>query len=296
MPNSETQLRRVEIIDGFVMPGFKGRFFMWPEEYWLLSKYVDLTEGDYLEIGSMCGIIAMSFAEKYPQRQFVCVDKFSVGHSTAAGEKETFLQNQREHELRNVTLLEGDSLSVVPELSQGFDIIFVDANHAYDYVLGDAINSWQLLSPGGFMVFHDYTYVEETTRAVDEFLMQTGGCFLESASSLAVVQKPGGRQNDPAYPLRAGLRNHMQGKWESDKKSWEAGLMKLEFDNKELHDEMARLNDVAGRREQELARLNGEKQQLEAALRAVENSKGWRLLNIVRQTRDVVLFRPRRSR
>ena len=268
---------------------------MWPEEYWLLSKYVDLTEGDYLEIGSMCGIIAMSLAEKYPRRQFVCVDKFSAGHATIAGEKETFLQNQRQHGLKNVTLLDGDSLSVVPELSRSFDVIFVDANHAYDYVLADAVNSWQLLSPGGFMAFHDYAYVEETTRAVDEFLRQTGGRFLESASCLAVVQKPGGRENDPTYPLRTGLRNHMQEKWEDDKKSREAALIKLEVDNKQLHDEMARLNDAAGKREEELARLREEKQQLEAVLRAVENSRGWRLLNVYRRVRDSMLFWSRRS-
>ncbi len=56
-----------------------GHYYMWPEEYWLLSKYVDLTRGDYLEIGSICGVIAMSFAEKYPQRNFFCVDNFPSG-------------------------------------------------------------------------------------------------------------------------------------------------------------------------------------------------------------------------
>ena len=75
---SELQGLRIEIVDGFSMPGFHGRYFMWPEEYWLLSKYVDLTDGAYLEIGSMCGIIAMSFAERYPHRRFVCIDKFST--------------------------------------------------------------------------------------------------------------------------------------------------------------------------------------------------------------------------
>jgi len=288
MTNAELQLRRVEIVEGFVMSGFKGRFFMWPEEYWLLSKYVDLTTGNYLEIGSMCGIIAMSFAEKHPHRQFVCVDKFSAGHATIAGERKTFLQNLREHELKNITLIEGDSLMVVPGLSQSFDIIFVDANHAYDYVLGDAINSWRLLSPGGFIAFHDYAYVEETTRAVGEFLRQTGGQFLESASCLAIVQKPGGRENDPAWPLRTGLRNYM-------KQQEQAEVRKREDERKKYEEDIDWLNDTARTHEQELTRLREEKQRLEAVLRAVENSRGWRLLNSLRKLRDSVQFGSRRS-
>lgn len=199
---SDLERRRLEIIEGFTMPGFRGRYYMWPEEYWLLSKYLDMTRGDYLEIGSMCGIIAMSFAEKYPDRQFVCVDKFSEGHATIAGERETFFQNLKEHRLKNVTLLEGDSLEVVPKISQKFEIAFVDANHAYDYVLGDANNSWRLLLPGGFIAFHDYGYVEGTTRAVAHFLRGTGDQFVESASSLAIVQKQ-------AAPFRAGLHDYM---------------------------------------------------------------------------------------
>lgn len=229
------------------MPGFQGRYYMWPEEYWLLSKYVDLTQGGYLEIGSMCGIIAMSLAERYPSRRFVCVDKFAAGHATAAGEKEMFLRNLQEHALKNVTLVEGDSLAVVPTLAQQFEIVLIDANHAYDYVLGDALNSWRLLLPGGFLAFHDYGYVEETTRAVNDFLAQAGGRFLESASSLAIVQKPYVDGADHGPDVRAGLHRYMRS---------------------------------------QLARVSEEKVQLEAAWRAVENSAGWRILNGWRKLRD----------
>ena len=258
---SELQGLRIEIVDGFTMPGFHGRYFMWPEEYWLLSKYVDLTSGDYLEIGSMCGIIAMSFAERYPHRRFVCIDKFSAGSATAAGEKETFKKNLEEHEFTNVSLIEGDSLAVVPTLSQTFDLVLVDANHAYDYVLGDALNSWRLLSPGGFIAFHDYGYVEETTRAVEEFLRQSSGVFVESASSLAVVQKSGGRQDDSSRPLRAGLRNYLLNP-----------LRTAELDAAKRDLEAA---------DHELNRLR----HVEAEWNAVQNSTAWRMLNRLRRFR-----------
>jgi predicted O-methyltransferase YrrM len=279
---SDLEARRLEITNGFAMPGFKGRYFMWPEEYWLLSKYLDMTRGDYLEIGSMCGIIAMSFAEKNPNRQFVCVDKFCEGHATIAGERETFFQNLKEHRLNNVTLLEGNSLEVVPKISQRFEIAFVDANHAYDYVLADANNSWRLLLPGGFIAFHDYGYVEDTTRAVDEFLKQTGGRFLESTSSLAVVQKQ-------AAPIRAGLHRYMSSQNDElrrENATLSENLDKLQSDLDKLQSDLDWLLSSIKSHEESLADA---KRQLEVAnrqLEAVLNSAGWRMLNKWRQLRN----------
>jgi precorrin-6B methylase 2 len=261
---SDLEARRIEITEGFIMPGFKGRYFMWPEEYWLLSKYLDMTRGDYLEIGSMCGIIAMSFAEKYPDRQFVCVDKFFEGHATIAGSRETFLQNLKEHRLKNVTLLEGDSLAIVPKISQKFEIAFVDANHAYDYVLGDANNSWRLVLPGGVIAFHDYGYVEETTRAVDDFLRQTGGRFIESTSSLAIVQKQAGR-------IRIGRHDYMQSQYDQ-----------LLAENAKLQADIDWLLTSIKAREEESARLAEAKRQLEAVM----SSASWRMLNQWRKFRN----------
>jgi hypothetical protein len=57
--------------------------------------------------------------------------------------------------------------------------------------LGDALNSWGLLLPGGFILFHDYECVEETTCAVHEFLKQTGACLVETVSGVAVACKSG---------------------------------------------------------------------------------------------------------
>jgi predicted O-methyltransferase YrrM/MoaA/NifB/PqqE/SkfB family radical SAM enzyme len=243
--------RRPAITQGFVMPSFAGRYWIWPEEYALLAKYVDLTQGNYLEIGSMCGIIAMSLAEKYPGRQFTCVDAFVSGHGTIAGEKETFLRNLREHNLKNVGLIEGDSLGVVPTLSGPFDVIFIDGNHSYEYVFRDALNCWRLLAPNGFIVFHDYGCVEETTQAVNQFLSQTGAQPIEKVSSVAVLCKP--HENDS-----------------SD--DWNLEIERLR-----------RLLDAS---EQERTRLAEERVRLQALWQAVERSAGWRVLNSWRRARE----------
>lgn len=246
--------RRPAITDeGFDMPGFVGHYYMWPEEYGLLAKYVDLTQGDYLEIGTMCGIIAMSFAVRYPQRNFYCVDAFCPGHATIAGNKQAFLQNLRDHDLKNVTLIEEDSRTAVPKIAHRFDIVVIDANHAYEYVLADALNSWPLLAPGGVMVFHDYGCVEETTRAVEDFLSQTGARLVEAASCLAVVCGPAQRTS-----------------------TGEGGA----------RDESAAFGEPTEALQQEFARLTHEKRELEVLWDGVQNSAGWRMLNKWRAMRD----------
>jgi len=253
------------------MPGFAGHYYMWPEEYWLLSKYVDLTRGDYLEIGSMCGIIAASFARKYPSRKFVCVDYFEAGHGTIAGKRDTFLDNMEQHKLDNVRLIEGNSLQVVPTLEQQFDIAFVDANHAYDYVLADAFNCWKRVTPGGYLAFHDYECVEETTQAVNEFSRQAGAPVVEAVSGIAVLSKPlEARKVDDPYTQNRLLQEELD-------------QLRIRLGGHEA--QQAEVSSLKA----ECGGLVNKIKMLETTLNSIENSKGWRALNYYRRVRNSVL-------
>jgi protein-L-isoaspartate O-methyltransferase len=55
-----------------------------------------------------------------------------------------------------VTVVEGDSTVMLPQLTDKFDFIFIDGEHAFDGVTADARNSLPLLKPGGTIMFHDY--------------------------------------------------------------------------------------------------------------------------------------------
>ncbi len=256
------------------MRGFAGRYYMWPEEYALLGKYVDLTEGDYLEIGSMCGIIATSLAEKYPHRTFVCVDNFSEGQDTIAGEKQVFLQNVREHNLQNVVLVEGDSLEVVPRLNRTFDVAFIDGNHAYEYVLNDALNSYRWVKPGGFLVFHDYEHVESTTRAVFDFMKQTGAQLVEAVSSVAVVCNC-----PPGAPLLSDSRDQ-------EPRSAEQRLEAARGEISRLQSQLNAFDAETSSLQGTYASLRQENRELRASLQAIENSAGWQWLTRWRRWRD----------
>lgn len=124
--------------------------------------------------------------------------------------------------------------------------------HAYDYVLGDAINCWRLLRTDGVLIFHDYDCVADTTRAVDDFTSRYGAAIVEAVSSLAVVRKvseTGGRQ---------GLIGR------------ELERLKLDLREREIQFGGAQL----------------ECNTLREQIRAIEHSLGWRTLDRWRRLRN----------
>ena len=58
-----------------------------------------------------------------------------------------------------VTLLEGTSQAELRKLpDESFDIIYIDGSHTADDVLADAVMSWQLVRPGGIVIYDDYLW------------------------------------------------------------------------------------------------------------------------------------------
>lgn len=49
-----------------------------------------------------------------------------------------------------------------------FDMIFIDACHTYPFVKSDSINALRHLRPGGVIFWHDYGFITDVSRAVDE--------------------------------------------------------------------------------------------------------------------------------
>lgn len=50
-----------------------------------------------------------------------------------------------------------------------FDLIFIDGNHHYKYVMSDTENAIKNLSANGVIVWHDYGMIEDVSKAVDLF-------------------------------------------------------------------------------------------------------------------------------
>jgi hypothetical protein len=171
-------------------PGFEGTYWITEAERLLLHRLVESVPGDYLEIGSFDGIVAVDIARTFPDRAVHCVDLFQPGHATNGGHLETFAANVAAHRAANVRIFEGDSRQVVPTLAPGYGVVFVDGDHAYDTVLADLRNAWAKLSPQGMLAFHDYGHVDDVTRAVDDFLAEKLLAIALRVDSIGCVAGP----------------------------------------------------------------------------------------------------------
>jgi spermidine synthase len=56
------------------------------------------------------------------------------------------------------TIIHGDSTVVHKIISDGFDAVFIDGNHSYEYVKKDLENYWPKVKSGGIVALHDVNF------------------------------------------------------------------------------------------------------------------------------------------
>lgn len=74
-----------------------------------------------------------------------------------------------------VELKRGKSQDELPKLNAlRFDFIYLDGDHREEAVYHDAVWAFAICKNGGFILFDDYTWREETTSGIDRFLNEFG--------------------------------------------------------------------------------------------------------------------------
>lgn len=72
------------------------------------------------------------------------------------------------------------------------DLVFVDADHTYEFVKRDTAKAMTLVRPGGWILWHDYTWEPENsecagvTKAVNEFFLEYGNCHQIAKTRFAI--------------------------------------------------------------------------------------------------------------
>ncbi len=80
----------------------------------------------------------------------------------------------------------------VGELAEAVDLVFVDADHTYEFVRRDSETAYAMLRPGGAIVWHDYRWEPQdaacvgVTQAVNEFWQKHGDCFQIAETRFAI--------------------------------------------------------------------------------------------------------------
>lgn len=66
----------------------------------------------------------------------------------------------------NVNLLQGNSLNILPTITQQYDYIYIDADHTFDYVVKDLEYSSKILNNNGIIGLNDYSYKPKGTKGI----------------------------------------------------------------------------------------------------------------------------------
>jgi MMP 1-O-methyltransferase len=162
----------------------------WSEDIEQVYEHIARTcppEAVLVEVGAWCGRSAIMLAQllkdyKKPFVTIYAVDQFKNTEGLTE-DMRTFIASQGgsirpifEQNVRlggvedQVRVLEGDSAECASHFIDGeLDMVFIDADHRFEYVARD-IRTWQpKLRRGGLLAGHDYTD-PDVTRAVTELL------------------------------------------------------------------------------------------------------------------------------
>lgn len=123
-----------------------------------------------LEIGSYEGRSTVWILENIKESTLTCIDTFegSIEHTDdqKSGIHERFLENTSAFRDR-MTVHVGQSKNILKKLDDTYDFIYVDGSHEFKDVIYDAFLAWDMLKPGGVIVFDDMGLFEGVTNVVN---------------------------------------------------------------------------------------------------------------------------------
>lgn len=114
------------------------------------------------EIGVAGGKNSLQICRYNPDVELLCVDTWQVYHGNRrGGPQDQHDRNYRQAESvlspYNVTLVKGYSMDVVRTVElESLDFVYIDANHAFDYVMQDIIEWSKRVRRGGIVSGHDW--------------------------------------------------------------------------------------------------------------------------------------------
>lgn len=156
-----------------------------------------------VEVGSFEGASAVWMLTNLMHHQdsrLYCLDTFAGGieHSSkqVEGLEERFRHNiGLSGRANQVEVLKGRSIDgLVTLVARGIkaDFVYIDGSHLAADVMADAVLSWELLRPGGLMVFDDYLWpifldqpLKHPKTAIDAFV----NCHLDRIRFIASPQR-----------------------------------------------------------------------------------------------------------
>ena len=148
------------------------------EKYAKLSKYKRA-----LEIGTASGLSAWTIAQN-GEGEIVSVDIRNHAGAMTMAEEHGYADR--------IKFFHMSSKKFFSQNHHLFDLIIVDGGHWKKEVYEDALNGWDVLNSGGYMVFDDYNHprIGKNVRAGVEMFVREKGARIQQITNKAVTRKP----------------------------------------------------------------------------------------------------------
>jgi predicted O-methyltransferase YrrM len=165
------------------------------------AKQVIPNNKKFLEIGcfegrATCWMLQNMLAD---DGEITCVDTFKGGqeHSNLnltdlrkVFEENVYLAQKHDQYVQVIERTSVQALARIIISEQEFDFIYVDGSHEIQDVITDACMAFQVLKPGGVMLFDDYEGTEDMKAAIHSFLVtHRNKCKLLCMNYQLAIQK-----------------------------------------------------------------------------------------------------------
>ena len=137
-----------------------------PTDIMLLAGLTEeIKDCSYFEIGTWRGESVRTIAPRAKSCHTLCLTDDQM-RARGMHEKTIEAHGMFSRELNNVTQLRGDSRSFdFASLGKKFDLVFIDGDHHYDFILSDTRNVFEhLVHENSVVVWHDYGYHPDQVR------------------------------------------------------------------------------------------------------------------------------------
>ena len=146
-----------------------------------------------LEIGSWEGRSAVFFLNFFPRASILCIDTFGGTaeedyvydglRDQIRGAEQRFDRNLARFTnwVEKIKSRSGPALAQLAQAQRRFDLAYIDGSHRRDEVMEDSAGVWQILAPGGIIIWDDYEWgrsmppQERPQPAIDDFIRAEAG-------------------------------------------------------------------------------------------------------------------------
>ena len=126
------------------------------------------------EIGVLRGLYSKWLCHKNKKLKLFLIDSYIAYDGYSKHRKQSDIDSFEKHAHErlaeyNVEFVKKTSMDAVNDfLDNSLDFVYIDANHAFEYVIRDIIEWSKKVRPGGIVAGHDYTnYMYQVKAAVD---------------------------------------------------------------------------------------------------------------------------------